>query len=226
MLSRFPIIARHPHTNDDFLLDGRRFRVSRGFAEVEIQVATNDTFTLIAVHLKSRRPIPEADEGEMRLQEAKVLRGIIDEHFQADPEIKLIVLGDFNDVQNALSTRAIIGRGIFKLFDTRPAERNGDTAPALEPRATPRRITWTDYYSIECCLDIHYNFDHEDNDECPCLWTVKQMLGSMSIIGRNIAQDYPHKLLGKGLTEMQVELTKAWDEICNKSLESLSSWNK
>ena len=36
VLSRFPIIARHPHTNDDFLLDGRRFQVSRGFAEVEL----------------------------------------------------------------------------------------------------------------------------------------------------------------------------------------------
>ncbi|MGA2870309.1 MAG: endonuclease/exonuclease/phosphatase family protein, partial [Verrucomicrobiota bacterium] len=88
VLSRFPISARHPHTNDDFLLDGRRFRVSRGFSEVEIQVATNFWFTLIGVHLKSQRPIPEADEADLRLQEARVLRGIIDEHFRADPAIK------------------------------------------------------------------------------------------------------------------------------------------
>ena len=32
VLSKFPIVARHPHTNDEFLLDGKRFRVSRGFA--------------------------------------------------------------------------------------------------------------------------------------------------------------------------------------------------
>jgi endonuclease/exonuclease/phosphatase family metal-dependent hydrolase len=38
VLSRFPITARRPHTNDSFLLFGRRFRVSRGFAEVEIKV--------------------------------------------------------------------------------------------------------------------------------------------------------------------------------------------
>src|SRR4029434_2970483 len=31
VLSKFPIIARRPHTNDAFLLYGRRFRVSRGF---------------------------------------------------------------------------------------------------------------------------------------------------------------------------------------------------
>src|SRR5665213_3815738 len=82
VLSKFPIVARHPHTNENFLLDGRRFRVSRGFADVEVQVATNFTFTLIAAHLKSRRPVPQADESELRLQEAKVLRAIIDEHFK------------------------------------------------------------------------------------------------------------------------------------------------
>src|SRR5437867_1372173 len=38
VLSRFPIVTRQPHTNDAFLLFGRRFQVSRGFAEVDIQV--------------------------------------------------------------------------------------------------------------------------------------------------------------------------------------------
>ena len=32
ILSRFPFTARRPHTDDSFLLSGRRFRVSRGFA--------------------------------------------------------------------------------------------------------------------------------------------------------------------------------------------------
>ena len=73
VLSRLPIVARQPHTNDLFLLDGRQFRVERGFAEVDIQAATNFTFTLIAAHLKSRLPVPGADEAEERLAEAKVL---------------------------------------------------------------------------------------------------------------------------------------------------------
>src|SRR5580692_10601554 len=30
VLSRFPIVARRPHTNENFLLEGRRFMVSRG----------------------------------------------------------------------------------------------------------------------------------------------------------------------------------------------------
>src|SRR5947208_3303364 len=38
VLSKFPFAARRPQTNDNFLLIGRRFRVSRAFAEVDIQV--------------------------------------------------------------------------------------------------------------------------------------------------------------------------------------------
>ena len=149
VLSRLPIVACRPHTNDNFLLDGRRFPVSRGFAEVDIRAATNFTFTLIAAHLKSRRPVPEADESQLRLQEAKVLRGIVDEHFKADANARLIVLGDFNNVKSSDSTKEIIGRGKFKLTDTRPAERNGDNTPNEIPRFEPRNVTWTHYYGVE-----------------------------------------------------------------------------
>lgn len=149
VLSKLPIVARRSHTNETFLLGGRRFRVERGFAEVDIQAATNFTVTLIAAHLKSRRPVPEADEAELRLEEAKILRRIVDDHFTSEPDAKLIVLGDFNDVKSSDSTKAIIGRGKFKLTDTRPAERNGDPAPNSAPRLDPRNVTWTHYYGLE-----------------------------------------------------------------------------
>ncbi len=149
VLSRFPITTRHPHTNETFLLDGRSFRVSRGFAEVGIQARTNFSFTLIAAHLKSRRPVPEADEAEERLGEARALRGIVDGLLHANPELPLIVLGDMNDVKDADSTRALMGRGKYKLTDTRPAERNGDSTPATSAHMEPRNITWTDYYAKE-----------------------------------------------------------------------------
>jgi endonuclease/exonuclease/phosphatase family metal-dependent hydrolase len=149
VLSKFPFIARRPHTNDNFLLDGKRFRVSRGFAEVEIQARTNFSFTLIAAHLKSRRPVPEADEAALRLEEAKLLRGIVDARLTANPRAKIIVLGDFNDVKSSASTKEIIGRGKFKLTDTRPAERNGDNAPNANPRYDPRTVTWTYHYGLD-----------------------------------------------------------------------------
>ena len=149
VLSKFPFTARRPHTNEQFLLSGRRMRVSRGFAEVDIRVNPNYSFTLIAAHLKSRRPVAVADEAELRLEEAKVLREIIDADLAANPNANLVVLGDFNDTYNTASTKAVIGRGKTKLVDTRPAERNGDNTPNPNPRYEPRNITWTHYYGVE-----------------------------------------------------------------------------
>jgi len=149
VLSKLPIVARQPHTEESFLLDGRRFRVSRGFAEVDIQAGSNFTFTVLVAHLKSRRPSAAADEAEQRLQEAKMLRGIIDERLTKNPEARLVVLGDFNDTKNTDSTKMVIGHGKFKLTDTRPAERNGDTAPNPVARFEPRNVTWTHYYGLE-----------------------------------------------------------------------------
>ena len=146
VLSKLPIIARRPHTNDYFLLDGRRMTVKRGFAEVDVQAATNFTFTLIVAHLKSRLATPDADESEERLEEAKVLRGIIDARLAKEPEAKLIVLGDFNDAKDSPSMKAILGRGKTKLFDTRPAERNGDTDRKEPPYYEPRNVAWTYFY--------------------------------------------------------------------------------
>ena len=149
ILSRFPFRAVHPHTNDSFLLDGRRFHVSRGFAEVEIAVATNYTFTLVTAHLKSKRPIGVADADELRLEEAKVLREKIDAVFAANSGARLVVLGDFNDTPDAKSTKAIIGRGKHKLVDTRPSERNGDLAGPSTRSHAPRTVAWTHFYAVQ-----------------------------------------------------------------------------
>lgn len=146
VLSKLPIVARRPHTNELFLLDGKRFQVKRGFAELDIQAATNFTFTLIAAHLKSHLTTPEADEAEERLGEAKVLRKIIETRLAQNPDAKLVVLGDFNDEKDSAAIKQIIGRGKLKLTDTRPAERNGDTAPGEPPYFTPRNVAWTYFY--------------------------------------------------------------------------------
>ena len=147
ILSKFPFTARRPHTNDHFLLTGRRFRVSRGFAEVDIQVDSHYAFTLFAAHLKSRRTMAIADEAELRLEEAKLLREKIDARLAGNPNANLVVLGDFNDSKDSASTKAVIGKGKFKLVDTRPAERNGDDARAWSAGQEPRNVNWTHYYA-------------------------------------------------------------------------------
>jgi endonuclease/exonuclease/phosphatase family metal-dependent hydrolase len=93
--------------------------------------------------------VAEADEAELREQEAAILRQKIDARLRASPDANLIVLGDFNDTKDSQSTRALIGRGNGGLIDTRPAERNGDNQPNPNPRFEPRNITWTHYYGKE-----------------------------------------------------------------------------
>jgi endonuclease/exonuclease/phosphatase family metal-dependent hydrolase len=149
VLSRFPIVARRPHTNDSYLLQGRRFHVGRGFLEVDIRVNPQYTFTLMTTHLKSRRVVAEGDEADMREQEAILLREKIDARLNGNAGANLVVLGDFNDVRDARSTRAVLGRGRTALVDTRPAERNGDNLPNPIPRYDPRNITWTHFFGKE-----------------------------------------------------------------------------
>jgi len=157
ILSKFPFSARRPHEDESYLLSGRRFRVSRGFAEVDIRVNPNYSFTLLVAHLKSKRPIAAADEAEMRLEEAKLLRDKVSVHLVKNANANIVVVGDFNDTKDSQSTKAVIGRGKTKLVDTRPAERNGDNVPSPNPAWAPRNITWTHFYGKE---DVYSRIDY------------------------------------------------------------------
>jgi len=150
LLSRFPIVARHPHTNESFLLGGRRMYVSRGFIEDEIQVAPRYKLALIAAHLKSKLPSVLADEEEWRGQEADILRRIIDARLAADPGQRLVVLGDFNDTKDSRAVKTILGAGKTALFDIRPVERAGGQTP-------PDGISWTEHYAKE---DVYSRLDY------------------------------------------------------------------
>lgn len=149
VLSKLPFTSVTLHSNLTYLLTGRRLTVSRGFADVEIKVNDRYAFTLLAAHLKSRRTVGVGDEADMRLEEAKILRGIVDAKLAANPNLNLIVCGDFNDVYDNPGPREVVGRNSHKLVDSRPYERNGDNLPPDNPRYNPRNITWTHYYGKE-----------------------------------------------------------------------------
>jgi endonuclease/exonuclease/phosphatase family metal-dependent hydrolase len=150
ILSRYPVTAQRHHTNESFLLYGRRFHVRRAFAEVDIRVHPHYQFTLINAHLKSRLQSGTANQADLREQEATRLRRIIDARLQANPNLNLIVVGDLNDHQDSQPLRIVRGRGSRQgLIDTRPAERRGADAPPAESPASHRQITWTSYYSKE-----------------------------------------------------------------------------
>lgn len=156
VLSRFPIAARRPHTNDNFLLDDRRFRVSRGFVELDIQVTPQFQFTLLAAHLKSKRPVPEADQAELRHREALLLREKVDAHLKSKPNAPLLVVGDFNDARDAKPIRAVIGRGRTALMDLRPEEAARTTTHGPFQRLGAN-VTWTYFYNRE---DTYSRFDY------------------------------------------------------------------
>jgi endonuclease/exonuclease/phosphatase family metal-dependent hydrolase len=150
VLSRFPFLRRQAHTNESFLLRGRRHRSSRGFLELEIEVNPRYRFTLFTAHLKSKRVVPEADEAELRLQEAMLLRDKIEARLRADPELNLVLLGDLNDTKDAKPMVTLLARrSAHALVDLRPAERNGDDQPNPVPFFDPRNVTWTHYYGKE-----------------------------------------------------------------------------
>lgn len=149
VLSKFPITQRRSHTNQSFLLNGRRMHVLRGFAEVDIRVADQYEFTLLTAHLKSKRQTGLTDEEDIREQEALILREKIDAILTTRPTANVIILGDLNDFRDARSTRAILGRGKNTLVDTRPAERNGDTHKVASEPGAARQITWTHFYAKE-----------------------------------------------------------------------------
>ena len=150
VLSRFPIIARRPHTNDSFLLFGKRHFVKRGFVEVEIQVNEKYKFTLLTAHLKSKLTAWDADEQELRDEEAALLREKVEVILTKDPNANLIVAGDLNDTPDSKPVRTLVAAGRKNaLFDARPSEQNGDHPFASDSRRPPPLITWTHFFGKE-----------------------------------------------------------------------------
>lgn len=148
VLSRFPFERQRLHTNEQFLLDGRRLRMSRGVAEVEVSPAPGYRFALFTAHLKSRRQEAAFDEAELRDQEAKTLRALIDERLAAEPAANVVVCGDFNDTPDSRPIRRLLSRGKRGLIDTRPSERENRPDPGSD-HATHRSVTWTHFYAKE-----------------------------------------------------------------------------
>ncbi len=153
LLSRFPIVARRPHTKEVFLLNGRRLSVNRGFLEVDVQVNEHYRFTLLSAHLKSKRQSFIADEEEIRESEAGLLRKKVDQLLSVNVGRNVVVLGDFNDNKSSPTLKTLMGKGALGLVDTRPTERpeNGNH------RERNQRESWTFFFATE---DVYSRVDY------------------------------------------------------------------
>jgi endonuclease/exonuclease/phosphatase family metal-dependent hydrolase len=108
LLSRLPLVATGKPADDDYQLDGRTFRIQRGILDATVDFEGHH-YRLLGVHLKSKREVEEADQEEMRRNEAHLLRSHIEQILGEDPEVRLVVYGDLNDTRRSSSVRAIQG---------------------------------------------------------------------------------------------------------------------
>ncbi len=99
LLSRFPIASRQSVGDLPFELNHATERFQRGILDVTIAVSPELPLRVLVAHLKSRRPVPQG-EALLRRNEAILLRRHIDAIFEADPAVKLLLMGDLNDTRN------------------------------------------------------------------------------------------------------------------------------
>jgi len=110
VLSRFPIVADRSRGDYVYDLAGNRLPFQRGVLDVTMEIREGYQLRYVGLHLKSRREVPEGDQGMMRLHEARIARTHIDGILASDPEVKLLVAGDFNDTRNEAPVRTLQGR--------------------------------------------------------------------------------------------------------------------
>lgn len=124
VLSRFPITARTPHTDDKYSIGEAQVAVLRGFLDVEIRVNPHYSFRLMAAHLKSKLFHP-LGQTEMRRNEARLLNKHVRKALKENPEANLLVVGDLNDTHRSAALREITGDRQEFLADVRPRDSVG-----------------------------------------------------------------------------------------------------
>ena len=147
MLSKLPVAAVRHHTTNVFVLYGRAFRSSRAFLEVDFQLPERNSLKVFAAHLKSKRPVPYADQWDLRTREAKMLRELVVHRMEKHPEQLLAVVGDFNDDPSSETLKFLKGSaGKWKLMDARPVEGRPGFQMEHGLSSGKRHSVWTHFF--------------------------------------------------------------------------------
>lgn len=112
LLSRFPITARNSRSDLAYTLRGlvAPMQIQRGILDATVEPRPGFPVRFIGVHLKSMRPIPEADQSLMRRHEALLLRKYLDAILAADTKARILCYGDFNEHRNEPAIPIIMGK--------------------------------------------------------------------------------------------------------------------
>jgi len=110
LLSRYPIGATVRRDSLNYRSQGREHGMQRGILDATVATPAGE-FRFLGVHLKSKRETDEGDQGDMRLNEAHLLRREIDAILRGNPQARLVVYGDLNDSRQSPVVRTVHGRG-------------------------------------------------------------------------------------------------------------------
>lgn len=111
LLSRVPVGAVSSHRHARFSgPDGRERSMSRDLLTVSLQPVGRSPFEVWLVHLKSNSGGREFAE-PVRLAESQYIRDQLDRRLAADPEVRILLMGDFNDEWGSPTLETIVGSG-------------------------------------------------------------------------------------------------------------------
>jgi endonuclease/exonuclease/phosphatase family metal-dependent hydrolase len=82
---------------------------ARGLLWAAFEAASGKEWQVAGLHWKSRRETPGGDSAALRLGEARVMRQAFDEAFAAQPDLPLMVWGDFNEARTEPAHQALQG---------------------------------------------------------------------------------------------------------------------
>ncbi len=109
LLSRLPIKTRNSQTTLKYQIGAQTLPFQRGILDVTIAITPTFDLHLLGVHLKSMRTVSEADQAEMRRNEARLLRLHMDSVFAQEPGACILAYGDFNAQRNDPAVAEIMG---------------------------------------------------------------------------------------------------------------------
>ncbi|HXK79869.1 MAG: endonuclease/exonuclease/phosphatase family protein [Kiritimatiellia bacterium] len=126
VLSRFPIVERQSHTSDTYTIGPAQFPILRGVIDITIEINPDYRLRLMVAHLKSK-VFHSFGQAEMRRSEARLLNNHVRDALRENPEVNLLVVGDFNDDPSSAAVREIrTYKRETLLHDLRPTDAVGD----------------------------------------------------------------------------------------------------
>lgn len=108
LLSRFPISSTAKPEQTDFQLNGRTTSLQRGILDATIDV-NGTPIRFLGVHLKSKREVNWADQEQIRIHEAQLVRTHADKVLRNNSQERVILYGDFNDTARSDVLKKIQG---------------------------------------------------------------------------------------------------------------------